>query len=167
MAVRYTPAPSVAATAAELISAHHQRLLDYGHIRIEYVFRSEHANSNGKAVWGRARKITGLNAYLASNEPDDEEEIEPFFVIEIAADIWEALDGAGRRALVDHELSHCNVVEGDDGTVKLGLVAHDLEEFEAIVRRHGLWRSDVASFAKVAADHIEDRQLRLVDGDGE
>lgn len=148
MPVTYRPAPAVARVAADLIATHHDHL---DGVRIEYVFRSETAKTNGKAIWGKARKITGLNAFLASHDNDDElpidEETEDFFVIEIAEPVWAILGATERTALVDHELCHLTTEEDKDGDLKLKLRPHDLEEFVAIVRRHGLWRDDVENFA--------------------
>lgn len=146
MTVTYRPAPAVARVAGELIPKHHQHL--HG-VRIDYVFRSETAKSNGKEIWGKARKITGLNAFLATPEDERpvEDDIDDFFVIEISEPVWAILDPAERAALVDHELCHLTVEEDKDDNLKLKLRPHDLEEFVAIVRRHGLWRDDVETFA--------------------
>lgn len=145
MTVTHRPAPAVARIAATLIGQHHTHLAD---VRIDYVFRSETAKSNGKAIWGKARKITGLNAFLAT--PEDErpvdDDIDEFFVIEIAEPVWAILSENERKALVDHELCHCTT-EQKGGELKLKLRPHDLEEFVQIVRRHGLWRDDVENFA--------------------
>jgi hypothetical protein len=47
---------------------------------------------------------------------------------------------------VDHELTHCDV----DEEGKLSLRPHDLEEFNVIVRRYGLWRAEVQLFLEAA-----------------
>lgn len=44
------------------------------------------------------------------------------------------MDKRQRRALVDHELCHCRL-EGDDPEI----VPHDIEEFNVIIQRHGVW----------------------------
>lgn len=143
MTVEYSEATEVELLARESIEQHHPDLRAEQH-RIVYVFRSEAAVSNGKEVWGKARKVTGLNAFLARGG-------QPFFVIEIAADIWKHLEPSQQRALVDHELSHCYVTDTGD----LTLLPHDIEEFGGIVHRHGLWHQDVQSFAKVVQLHLE------------
>lgn len=151
MTATYRPAPAVARIAGTLIPEHHQDLED---VRIEYVFRSEAARSGGKLVWGKARKITGLNAFLASGDGDelpvDGDDVDEFFVIEIAEDVWRELDEKARRALIDHELSHCGTKVDSDGDLRLTVIAHDLEEFSAVVERHGLWRPDVEDLVKAA-----------------
>lgn len=152
MPVKYTPAPAVAAIAQRLIKDHHEHLEGE---RIEYVFRSEHAKDGGKAVFGKARKIGGLNAYLSMTEDGNEED---YFVIEIALDIWGGMSDRQRVALVDHELSHCVIKHSENGDMSIAIAPHDLEEFNAVVERHGLWRADVKSFMEAASG-----QLRLLD----
>jgi len=142
MAQEYAPAPEVEAVAQELINNEHSHL---GPVRIEYVFVSECPKVAGKIQWGRAKKVSGLNAYLAARTqqpgtPDD------FFVIEIVKPVWEQLDEKSRTALVDHELTHC-WVDDEDG---LSIKAHDLEEFNSIVRKYGLWRADIEMFIEAA-----------------
>lgn len=144
----YTPAPQVRRLADDLILDHHKHLMG---VPIRYVFVDPVPTSKGKQVWGRARKVSGLNAFLAAGVGEDEIVHEDsdwsFFVIEIARDIWDHLEPAGRRALVDHELCHCDIGEDSEGNRKLVTRAHDVEEFQEVVRRHGLWRSDVERFA--------------------
>lgn len=127
--------------AAEIIHDQHSHL---GPVRVVYVFASEAIKRKGKELWGRAKLVTGLNAYLAGVDAD---ETEPFFVIEISAPIWRILTDPQKRALVDHELEHLDV---DPETSKLILRGHDLEEFSGVVRRHGLWRDDVIAFVEAA-----------------
>jgi hypothetical protein len=147
MAQEYAEAPvEVVELANRLINSHHTHLEP---IRIEYLFLSEPILERGKDVWGRARKVTGLNAYLAARERP-QEAIEPrgFFVVELVKNIWNQLDSKSKDALMDHELSHCWV--NDDGS--LAIKPHDLEEFNSIVRRHGLWRADIESFLNAARE---------------
>jgi hypothetical protein len=153
-ALSFEMAPEVRAMAATLIEQWHPHLLNK---RIEYIFRSRHAKHGRKQVMGRAKIISGLNAFLAMNEYGESvkenvlgevvtEAPEPFFLVEIAKDIWAVLDHSKRKALVDHELAHLGI-KGE----KIIILGHDLEEFNAIVRRHGLWQEDVAAFVKAAA----------------
>jgi hypothetical protein len=101
----FKAAPAVARIAEDLIPRHHPDLVGE---RIEYVFRKKATKSKGREVWGTARLIGGLNAFLATD--DDERPydgtVESFFVIEIAEDIWGEIDSTQRVALVDHELCH-------------------------------------------------------------
>jgi hypothetical protein len=163
----YSYAPQVRQIAERLIPEHHRDLIDNGDVRIEYLFRDEGAKRNGKTVWGTASKVGGRNAFLAV--PKDEApmsdptdcDVEAFFVVEIAHDVWQVLSPKQRVALVDHELCHLVCALDDKGDIKLSLVGHDIEEFESIINRYGLFRPDLESFARSAAD-----QLRLMSEDG-
>lgn len=146
----YTPAPEVERIAEKLIHEHHRHLED---VPIRYLWRDKAAVAKGNVVLGKARKIGGLNAHLAhyaagADEPPEEVE---FFVMEIGADWWKTLTQEQQVALVDHELSHFGVEipEQADKERKLVIRGHDLEEFAAVVERHGLWRPDVETFREV------------------
>lgn len=65
--------------------------------------------------------------------------------------IWKGLNPAQRAALVDHELEHCGVA--DDG--RYISLSHDLEEFNAIVRRWGLWQEGLHQFVEAARPQLE------------
>ncbi|MBW3663561.1 MAG: hypothetical protein KY469_10715 [Actinobacteria bacterium] len=142
----YRLAPDVAQVAAPLVSQHHHRLVD---APIVYIFRDSAPRSRGRMVLGRARVTKGLPAFLAAVAAGDasEEYIEAqeyaFFVVEIAEDWWVGAEPGQRAAVVDHELCHLDV---DDESGDLSLRGHDLEEFNDVVARHGLWRDDVSRF---------------------
>lgn len=148
MPQEYQPAPEVEEVARDLIHDYHTHLAA---VRIEFVFASEPIKEKGKSVWGRAKKVTGLNAWLASEiEVRDANPPKEFFVIEVVKPIWLQLDEKSKKALVDHELEHCEV---DIDTSKLSIRGHDLEEFNSIVRRHGLWKAAVELFLRAANNH--------------
>lgn len=150
MSTTYTPAPEVREIAEELIEKHHPTLAEY-RPRIEYIFIDKTPKKNGKEVWGTMRKVTNLAAFLAQEECDKEQGIcDPFFVMTITKPVWDILDNNKKVALVDHELCHAAVEEKDNGETELVIIPHDLEEFNTIVNRHGLWREDVKEFAAIA-----------------
>lgn len=136
----YTRAEDVEQIAAELIRLHHPHL---DRVRIEYVWRDKASVKGGKIVLGKARKVSGLNAYLSRPDPDSDVYVD-YFVIEIAADTWAALNEDQQRALVDHELMHC----GLDANFRLTLVPHDCEAFVNEIVRHGLWKRDLAELVE-------------------
>src|SRR5262245_66584583 len=106
MPQKFQPAPEVEDVARDLINAHHSHLAT---VRIDYVFASDPLTEKGKVLWGRAKKVGGLNAWLASEAKfRDPVQPEEFFVIEIQKSVWQQLDQTSRRALVDHELTHCD-----------------------------------------------------------
>jgi hypothetical protein len=149
----FRPAPAVARIADDLIAKHHPELEG---VRIEYVFRDPPTNTKGKQVWGSARKISGLNAYLATpSESDGAGDTDDLFVIEIAEKVWGALKDTQRIALVDHELSHCTIeVDEESDEVTLRLLPHDLEEFRGVIERHGLWEGSTAAFGRAMQPHL-------------
>lgn len=151
----YASAPDVAHIAGDLIATVPDHA-DLAGVDIVYVWRDKAAKSKGRTVLGKARKVSGLNALLARDLDDDA----PLFVIEIAQDEWIDLTTKQRYALVDHELSHLRVKIGDDGERDLSVRGHDVEEFRAVIDRHGFWKADVADFAVSVSE-----QMRLsIDG---
>lgn len=154
MASVFSEAPEVAELAREIIRKDHPHL-DAEDIRIVYLFVDPPPESKGKLVFGRCRKVTGLNAFLArENAPRDEDEEpdfgDPFFVIEIAERVWQVLEPHQRRALVDHELCHAAVIRDEEDVPKLSIRPHDVEEFTDIVNRHGLWEEGLQDFVAEA-----------------
>lgn len=151
----YSRAPQVADIANDLIDNvdDHKPLKD---VTIEYVWRDKAPKSKGRLVLAKARKVTGLSAFLTNSSlglPDIEAN-DSFFVVEVAADTWQRLTDEQRRALIDHELCHLQVDEDGDGRPVLSMRGHDLEEFAAIVERHGLWASDLATFGSAVAEQL-------------
>jgi hypothetical protein len=150
----YWRAPEVERIARKLIGKHHEHLNRHD-VLVRCLFRDPPARSRGKLVLGKARKVSGLAAYLVGLEHndrlDDDEPID-FFLLEIAYAPWQGLTERQREALVDHELCHLEVElpESDDKDRMLSLRSHDLEEFAAVVKRHGLWRESLAEFTNVA-----------------
>lgn len=149
----YSSAPEVAAIAEKIIAAHHAHLAD---VRVEFVFRDKAAKKNGKEVGGTARKVSGLNAFLARDGEQGGDYSEDFFVIEIAEDIWSELTPHQKQALVDHELMHCTFeIDEKTDALKLGIRGHDIEEFAEIVQRHGIWSRDLADFAAATKEQMD------------
>jgi predicted metallopeptidase len=168
MASVYRTAQAVKEVAEEIIATDRD---DLDGVPIVYLFISPTPQSNGRNVWGRARRITGLNAVLAALDSfdgiDRPQPAEPFYVIEISEEIWEALDEPRRRALVDHELCHLRPIEEDDGTKTLKMRGHDFEEFIGVLRRHGLWTTAADAASKAVAEQLAlelDRTLDEITG---
>lgn len=145
----YSPAPSVATIGRKIINSFHPHLRG---TRVEFLYRSEANRKGGKSVLGTAEKITGKNAILSTPDVGDDESASSegldYFLITISRDLWQHLEEFQREALVDHELCHCTIEVDDDGMPKLVLVAHDVEEFNEVVYRHGLWLPDLTRFIR-------------------
>ena len=102
-------------------------------IPILYVFVDE-MKSRGRAVMAKIKKATAFENWLTDKE----------IILMVNLSIWQRLDEASKVALIDHEFMHIDV----DEKGRISLRHHDLEEFNAIVKRHGLWTGDVKAFAE-------------------
>ncbi|HEY7236551.1 MAG TPA: putative metallopeptidase [Gemmatimonadaceae bacterium] len=141
---RFVQAEQPAAIGRVLVKSLHVHLRE---AEIGYLFRKE-IKHRGKHVWAQASKVGGkLGHYSEKN-----------LLIEVNWMTWLVLEPARRIALIDHELSHFGREETSKGDTKYTLIPHDLEEFDAIARRWGSWRPEVAHFANA---HAEGAQLSL------
>jgi len=69
------------------------------------------------------------------------------------------MDDERKRALIDHELTHCTV---EDSVFKTR--GHDVEEFHSIIQRYGTWSNTLVK-AKDAMERAEQLYLNdLADG---
>lgn len=139
----YKDAPEVREIAQELIPEYHKHLEG---VRIAYAFTDKSGKKCGKDVLGKTTLESGKSVWFAAGAPS-EYRSGKFFLIAISELAWEFLDFSQKRALVDHELSHCGK---DPETLELCLWTHDIEEFGAVVQRHGLWLDDVRRFVEAA-----------------
>lgn len=129
----------------ELVEAHHEDLHD---ARIALAWcTSWKADVDGRITLGKCKKASDLDREFA-----------PFdFVILLQQDFWRmsSVTPEQRRALLDHELCHAAVAHDKYGEPKYDdrgrkvyrTRKHDIEEFGAIVERHGLWKRDLEQFA--------------------
>lgn len=149
MADQFSPATEARAIGEKLIKKYHDHLATR---RVEFLFverldkdgKSQAITKKGKNHLAHAKLVTGLNAYLATAEEDD---AKPLFVIVITKHFWDGSTAEFKEALIDHELCHCLY---DSETDKYSVEGHDVEEFTAIVKRHGGWKSDLDIFFKAA-----------------
>jgi len=119
----YEVTEDVIKMADELIDLYHESLLD---ANIGIIFRDEAPTTNGRATLGKARKVTA----------EWKVHLDLDFVIWLAHDEWSCLTDHQRRALLDHELCHCQYY-GVDMSAKIR--PHDIEEFNAVLQRWGFW----------------------------
>lgn len=120
--------------ARDLINNHHP---DLEEASILFLFRSEPGSSNGRKVLGHAQVVSPMNKLLM----DDAD-----FIIWLSESDWADLSRAKRRALIDHELTHCTF-DRDKPVIR----PHDIEEFSEIVNRHGLWETGLMIFGESCA----------------
>jgi hypothetical protein len=135
----YADAENVENEAKGLIPLYHPELAT---ARFKYVFVDKASVKNGKPVRGKVRRITGVLEFLVESD----------FLMEIALDQWNELADTQRKALIDHLLEACTGEEdeGDGGAMKWSVREPDVQEFSAILRRHGAWNDDLAAFASIA-----------------
>jgi hypothetical protein len=86
----------------------------------------------------------------------------PDFLIVLNADFWADASEAKREILVFHEALHAGQATDMHGAPRFNnrtgapiicTVPHDIEEFDAVVRRYGPWKSDVAGFLAAAREY--------------
>ncbi|MBX3288437.1 MAG: hypothetical protein KF855_03735 [Acidobacteria bacterium] len=132
MGKEYSSAPEIEQIAERLIEHFKPDLEGFD---ITYIFCSENPKKAGREVTALARKVIGLNAWLAGF-PDG------FFVMEVGLPAWAELTPEQKIAVVHHELCHFGV--DDEGF--LTLIPHDIEEFNEIARTHGAYHDGLVSF---------------------
>lgn len=106
---------------------------------IDCVFAQPTPKKNGRDLPARIRKISGINAYLASElqVTNFAKQAPSFFVLEVSYNYWGVLNGEQRKGLVDHYLMHF-VLDADTGV--WAVEPPEFGEFPAIIERHGFWR---------------------------
>lgn len=95
------------------------------------------------------------------------------FVILLNETVWnsEEFTDKQRKALLDHELCHAtvaldkerNVKKDERGRVLYRMRRHDIEEFRAVVKRHGCYKSDLEDFAKILLKKMDAPLLAKLD----
>ena len=105
-------------------------------------------DNDGLLVLGKCIKVSDLYREFAAFD----------FIILLNKEVWEDPEFTEdrKRALVDHELTHCAEALDADGEPKYDERGrrvyrsrkHDLEEFREIVQRHGCYKRDLELFAE-------------------
>lgn len=140
MAKDFSVAETVETIANGLIPNYHPELAD---ARILYVFTDKAGTKNGRELFGKAKKVSGLWEWA----------LEKDFVIEVAGDKWNELDGNQRNALVDHLLECCTGEEDEEsGEMKWKIRDPEVQEFASILKRYGVWHQGLASFVSIAKE---------------
>lgn len=148
----YIDAPEVKEIAQMLIDSieDHASLRD---AKIGYVFK---ANGNswrkdGELVLGQAIKLSPRERFFSGLE----------LLVVINKSVWPGLPPQTKKALVDHELSH---FMRDNGRWRV--VGHDVEDFIAVIRRHGPWHRAARELVVAGAEQLalfdEPAKLKVV-----
>lgn len=148
------------ALQAELVTDHE--------VKFAFVMRTDFgengwADGPGRIKLGTAcmPRVTGALAGLFDQLLEDTLGYRPDFLITINSEWWSQATDQEREILVFHEALHCGQATDKYGSPKfnrqtgapiLSMIAHDVEEFESVVRRYGAWKSDIRSFLDAAAE---------------
>lgn len=132
----------------QLVKDHHHELAD-AKIAVAWMLDVK-PDRDGHLTLGKCRKATDL----------DREFREFDFVVLLNSKAWTALEPKQRAALVDHECCHAAVATDKSGEVMLDergrkcwrMRKHDIEEFTAVVKRHGIYLGDLAEFVRHATE---------------
>jgi hypothetical protein len=122
--------PTVMSTAQYLIENYHPDLVE---ANILFMFRSEPALVSGRVAYSKSQKVSAQMRTLLEDA---------HFIIWVVKEAWEAQSEEWRQALLDHELQHCGMEDGEPY-----LRPHDIEEFQIIIERHGLWSVELLKTA--------------------
>ncbi len=133
----------------------HAHLLD-GHARVHFLMVRDEVVMAGRMVLGAVHlprvqgRLKGVFDWmLASLLPSA-----PDFLVLLDRGYWMSGSERDREILIYHEMCHCVQAvdkEGDprytdDGDAVWALRGHDVEEFEATVRRYGAYSDELKSF---------------------
>lgn len=135
MSVKWSKAPQRVLNIAEaLILKYHVDLMD---ANIAFIMREgEPPESGGKEILGSASKFPQKLLALVDQEYH--------FLIWLTEKALESGDEK-LTAVIDHELCHCEYsIEG-----KTSILRHDIEEFNQIIERYGVYRIDLLETMKV------------------
>lgn len=149
--MEYLNAEHVQRIAAEYITKNHTHLAE---ARVCYLFRTGKWESKGKTVYGTAERVGPKYKMLTGYD----------FIITINFGVWNLADGYLQEALVDHELSHCGRGLDDKlGNPKWTGEPHSFEDFTGVVRRHGLWTTELKRLVDANKEFLESGQLSIFD----
>lgn len=135
-------------------------LLEQG-VTIAFMMRGGNWEQNGRCILGKCYlpRVQGDLAQLFAQMLEDTLGYFPDFLIILNEPWWEDVDELRREVLVFHECLHAGHMKDKYGAPRfnrqtgepvVGLIPHDLEEFNAVVERYGAWKSDVRNFLDAA-----------------
>ena len=138
--VEWERQPLIEKLVTELVEKYHAHLV---RARIIVLGKPKASKTHGKVNVAKAKRATpAIQALLR-----DASGVDVHYLIEVGMDAWDGQSARQKRAILDHELHHFTGVEVDDkGREKWGLCGHDVQEFTAVVRRHGAYHADLEVF---------------------
>lgn len=168
------PGPELEPIVARVLRMPEHKHLVEGDARIHWLMRREGKVSQGRRNLGMCF-IPRVNGQLSSmfdwllarylgETPD--------FLIVLDTDWWtEEASERDREVLVFHELSHAVQATDANGAPKFNQVTgdpvwalqgHDIEEFNSVVARYGVWSESLREFMDAAAEGEAAKSLRRI-----
>lgn len=145
MSTDWTREPEIEDLVRKVRDEHHPSLLGYW---IAVVGRPKAASHQGKVIVAKVQLASDLVQVVAEQPAEA--------VIVVGMDVWANRSPAEREAIIDHELYHLVSDEGE-----LRVIGHDMEEFGAVIRRHGLWSTGLQLLGQM--DLFKPKPARTVD----
>jgi hypothetical protein len=131
---------SVYNVMAELINEYHS---DLRNCKIKCLFYDKPRKRSGKVILATAEAVSPKFNYLTGID----------FIISVYVEAWGIMVDQEKKALLDHELTHCFIGENKDGEPVYTILPHDVEDFRVIIERYG---ADWADNIHVNDDDIEE-----------
>jgi len=135
--------------ANELISNYHPHLANCG---IAYLFKNKGITLKGMPAVATAEKCSPKVHALCDKH----------FVVTICYEDWNNCTDQQKKAILDHELSHCWITEAEDtGDTMYKILPHDFEDFGEIIRRYGAYSHSIEKLKHVmdSIDHADSTSL--------
>jgi hypothetical protein len=127
--------------AAQLITEQHGGLAE---AKICYLVRTGEWKKKGNDVFGTAELVSKKHKHLTGYD----------FIITIGYRAWTmAPDEGFKKALMDHELTHCCKDVDKEGNPKYYIQDHSVNDFASIIRRHGLWDQSLRIMMNAFQEH--------------
>lgn len=119
---------------------------------------------DGHLILGKCVKASDLSRELAAYD----------FIILLNREVWQEAEFTEKkkRALIDHELCHAEIAldkktlepkYDERGRNIWRTKKHDIEEFQAVVERHGCYKRDLENFAKALLEKRAEPPLFAID----
>lgn len=134
--VQYDQAESVEEIAKKLIREHHTELVN---TKIAYLYKNKPIKAKGREVIAFVSKCSGIVKAISKVD----------VVMIVSYPAFQPLNDSHKLAVIDHELTHLLIEEDSTGAPKVRMLAHDVEEFSAIIERHGLYQEDLVRLGRV------------------
>lgn len=133
--------------AREVIRKSHSRLLK---ARFGFAFRSDAPVRKGTSVLASGSLVSRqIQVHLDLD-----------YLVWVAGPEWDTMSLEHKTALLDHEFCHCYRKDNMDW----GLRDHDIQEFLAVIERHGLWRHDLQRLAEVIQGYLPGLEVMEPEG---